>query len=345
MSIEQPLTNREIAELLARRGDETEGPRRRAYRRSSEAAFVWHEEAADLLGEGRPLTDLPYIGDRLAARIEGWITDAPQPIEPPPSRRGFVTLTDVMRVLTDAPYQPSDLKGDLQMHTVYSDGLETVGSMAAATAARGFEYIAITDHSSGQRIPRGMTPEELELQTNEIAKLNKGNANIRLLRSIEMNLFADGSGALTASELKRFEIVVGSFHAALQSTDDETHRYVTALRNPCVDIIGHPRGRMFNRRAGLNADWDVVFQTALDEDKALEINSNPARQDLQVELLQGAREAGIKLSIGTDSHSIPELDWVVFAVGSAVMAGIPKEQIINFLPVEQLLEWRAGHGR
>jgi histidinol phosphatase-like PHP family hydrolase len=87
----------------------------------------------------------------------------------------------------------------------------------------------------------------------------------------------------------------------------------------------------------------VVFQTALDEDKALEINSNPARQDLQVELLQGAREAGIKLSIGTDSHSIPELDWVVFAVGSAVMGGIRKEQIINFLPVEQLLEWRAGH--
>jgi hypothetical protein len=102
LSAELPLTNREIAELLAERGDETEGHRERAYRRSSAAALVWPEEAANLLAEGRPLTDLPYVGDRLAACIEGWIVDPPEAVEPMPRRRGFVTLTDVMAVLTSA---------------------------------------------------------------------------------------------------------------------------------------------------------------------------------------------------------------------------------------------------
>jgi len=341
--MELPLANRSIAELLARRGDETEGPRQRAYRRSSAAAFVWPEEAAEVLAAGRPLTELRYVGDRLAARIEGWITDAPEVPEPPPSRRGFLTLTQVARALEGAPDWRS-LKGDLQMHTVYSDGVETVAAMAEACAIRGYEYIAITDHSGGQRIPVGMTDEEIARQAQEIDEVNRSSDRIRLLRSIEMNLRPDGSGALEAGELGRFEIVVGSFHSQLRSTDDETRRYVTALRNPCVDIIGHPRARMFNRRGGLNADWDKVFDVAVEQDKALEINSNPARQDLPLDLLELAREKGVRLSIGTDSHSIPELDWVVFSLGSAVMAGVRREQIVNYLSVEELLEWRSGHG-
>jgi putative hydrolase len=345
MASDLPLINRDIAELLAQRGDETEGPRQRAYRRSSAAAFLWTEEAADVLAAGRRLTELPYVGDRLAARIEGWITDPPERPEPPASRRAFISLTQVLSALKSAPALRAELKGDLQMHTVYSDGDEPVESMARAAAERGYEYIAITDHSRGQRIPRGMTPEETERQAAEISTLNATEAvGVRLLRSIEMNLLADGSGALEPAELRRFEIVVGSFHSQLQSTEDETNRYVTALRNPCVDIIGHPRARMYNRRAGLYADWDKVLDVAFEEDKALEINATPARQDLQLELLEPARELGVKLSIGTDAHRIPELDWVVFSLGSAVMAGIPKDQIVNFMPVEKLLEWRAAHG-
>ena len=342
MSIELPLTNRDIAELLALRGDETDGPRQRAYRRSSAAAFVWPEEAAEVLAQGRPLTELRYVGDRLAARIEGWITDPPEVPEPPPSRRGFLTLSQVARALDGAP-EWGALKGDLQMHTVYSDGAETVATMAEECAQRGYEYIAITDHSGGQRIPVGMTDEEIARQAQEIDAVNR-ESGIRVLRSIEMNLRPDGSGALDAAELERFEIVVGSFHAQLRSTEDETHRYLAALRNPCVDIIGHPRARMFNRRGGLNADWDQVFDEAIANDKALEINSNPARQDIQFELLELAREKGVRLSVGTDSHSIPELDWVVFSLGSAIMAGVRREQIINFLSVEEVLEWRRGHG-
>ena len=342
MPIDVQITNQLIAELLARRGDETDGPRQRAYRRSSAAAFVWPEEAAEVLAQGRPLTELRSVGDRLAARIEGWITDPPEVPEPPPSRRGFLTLSRVAPALEGAP-EWRDLRGDLQMHTVYSDGAETVATMAEECSKRGYEYIAITDHSGGQRIPVGMTDEEIAAQAQEIDAVNREAGGIRLLKSIEMNLRPDGSGALDASELQRFEIVVGSFHMQLRSTEDETHRYVAALRNPCVDIIGHPRARMFNRRGGLNAEWDKVFDEALAHDKALEINSNPARQDLQLELLQLASEKGIRLAIGTDSHSIPELDWVVFSLGSAIMAGVRREQIVNFLSVDELLEWRRAH--
>ena len=343
MPTDVPLTNRDIAELLARRMEETEGHRQRAYRRSSTAAFLWPEEAAEVLAQGRPLTELRYVGDRLAARIEGWITDPPEVPEPPPSRRGFLTLSQVARAAAGAP-EWNALKGDLQMHTVYSDGAETVATMAEECAKRGYEYIAITDHSGGQRIPVGMTDEEIAQQAQEIDAVNRESKEIRLLKSIEMNLRPDGSGALEAAELKRFEIVVGSFHAQLRSTEDETHRYIAALRNPCVDIIGHPRARMFNRRGGLNADWGTVFDVAIANDKALEVNSNPARQDLQLELLQLAAEKGIRISIGTDSHSIPELDWVVFSLGSAILAGVKREQIINYLPLDDLLEWRRDHG-
>ena len=343
------LTNRDIAELLARRAEETEGPRQRAYRRSSAAAFLWPEQASAVLASGRPLTDLRYVGDRLAARISGWIEDPPEVPEPPPSRRGFLTLADLAPHLDAAPNWRAELKADLQMHTVYSDGLSTVGEMAEATAALGYRHIAITDHSSGQRIPQGMDEAAMVRQASEIADVNRDldsrGVDLVVLRSIEMNLNPDGSGALEAEALAPFELVIGSFHSMLRSDEDQTARYIAALRNPNVDIIGHPRGRMYNRRGGLNADWRSVFEVALELDKALEINANPARQDLQLELLELAREMGIRLSIGTDSHSIPELEFVVFALGSALKAGIAMDRILNFLPLDQFHEWRAARPR
>lgn len=335
-------TNQQIAELLAQRGDVTEGPRQRAYYRSSAAAFVWPEEAADVHAAGRPLTDLRYVGDRLATRIAGWIEDPPEAPEPPPHRDGFLTLTQVMAELDRAPDWQPELKGDLQMHTVYSDGLSTVDEMAEAAAGHGYEYIAITDHSIGQRVPKGMSEDEIASQWKEIEDANEAK-DIRVLRSIEMNLYAGGRGALETEALEGFEIVVGSFHSQLREIEDQTDRYVGALRNPTVDIIGHPRGRMYNRRSGLQAQWEKVFEVALEQDKALEINSNPARQDLQVDLLEMAARMGVRLSIGTDSHSIPELDFVVFSLGAALKAGVERSQIINFLSVEEVLAWRAGH--
>ena len=338
-------TNRQIAELLARRAEETEGPRHRAYRRSSAAAFLWPEEAAAVHAAGRSLTELRYVGDRLAKRIAGWIEDPPEVPEPPPERHGFLTISELLPVIQSGPDWRAELRGDLQMHTVYSDGLDTVADMAEACFQLGYEYITITDHSTGQRIPRGMQPDAIARQAGEIDRANREFAdterNFRILRSIEMNLRPDGTGALTAEELRDFELVVGSFHSDLRTTEDQTKRYVVALSNPDVDIIGHPRGRMYSRRAGLHADWDAVFQAALRFDKAMEINANPARQDLQLHLLETAAEAGIRISLATDAHSIPELQFMDFSVGTALKAGIARDRVINFMTVDELLAWRA----
>jgi histidinol phosphatase-like PHP family hydrolase len=338
------LTNAQIAELLARRGDETDGPRQRAYRRSSAAAFVWPEEAAAVHAESRPLTELTYVGDRLAARIAGWIEDPPELPEPPTSRRNFITLADVLQTLGAHPKTREDLRGDLQMHTVYSDGLATVEQMANVADAFGYDYIAITDHSRGQRVPRGMDEEAITRQAAEINATNDSlraqGSKLRVLHAIEMNLYPDGSGALDGDALNPFELVVGSFHSQLRADEDQTERYIAALNNPHVDIIGHPRGRMYNRRGGLQADWHAVFDAAVELDKAFEINANPARQDLQLELLDIARAKGVRLSIGTDSHSIPELDFVVFSLASAIKAGVSRDRILNFGSCDELLEWR-----
>jgi histidinol phosphatase-like PHP family hydrolase len=340
------LTNRDIAELLARRGDETEGPRRRAYLRASAAAFVWTEEAAQLLADGRPLTELRYVGDRLAGRIANWIESETEVPEPPPSRRGFATLSLLSGFVRANPDWEKDLRSDLQMHTTYSDGLASVEAMARACAGRGYSHIAVTDHSEGQRIPAGMDGAALARQSREIAEVNeeleRDGTELRVLCSIEMNLYVDGSGAIPPDELDAFELVVGSFHSALRTEEDETERYLTAVRSSGLDILGHPRGRMYNRRGGLNADWEMVFDAALEADVAFEINANPARQDLQSELLELAGERGLRLSIGTDSHSLPELDFVTFSLGAALAAGINRARILNFMPVDELLEWRRG---
>lgn len=337
------LTNRDIAELLARRGDETDGARQRAYRRSSAAAFVWMEEAATLVAQGRPLTELRYVGERLARRIQGWIESPPEVPPPPPSRSDFLTLTEAEVLLENRFEWRSDLKADLQMHTVYSDGLESVATMVVAAEQRGYEYVAITDHSAGQRIPRGMETDQVVQQWAEIdatnTQLRARDSQLRVLKSIEMNLMPDGSGALEAKELAGFDLVMGSFHSKLRGDEDQTHRYLGAIRGGTVDIIGHPRGRRYDLRPGLNANWDAVFDAARDYDVAFEINANPARQDLQVALLELARDKNLRLTIGTDAHSIPEFDFVGFGLALAVRAGVERSRIVNYSSVDDLLAW------
>jgi DNA polymerase (family 10) len=140
--------------------------------------------------------------------------------------------------------------------------------------------------------------------------------------------------------------VLGAFHSKLRALDDQTERYLAALRNPAVHVLAHPRGRRFNVRLGLHADWPRVFEEAAGLHKALEIDAYPDRQDLDVELLSLARESGVWISIGTDAHSTAELMFMEFGLAAAIRAGIPQERILNFMSREDLLEWasrvRAG---
>ena len=340
------VTNLEIAELLALAGERAEGHRSKAYSRASRAALLWDVEAADVVAAGKPASSLEALGDRLGARVEGWLQDPPEIQGSPPEKRaGFSTHARALSELGDDPDwgQP---EGDLQMHTTYSDGKASVKEMALTAAHMGRSYVAITDHSQSLKIVRGMNEAALARQGEEIdrtnAELEASGGDFRVLRAIEMDLTPTGEGDTDPAALETLDLVLGSFHSQLRVTEDQTDRYLAAIHNPHVNVIAHPRGRKWNVRGGLRADWPRVFEAAAQRDVALEINAYPHRQDLQPELLPGAQEAGVRISIGTDAHDPTELRFLPVGLAAARAAGIPRDRILNFLPRRALLEWAAG---
>ena len=322
-----PLTNAQLAELQARMAeDEPAAHRQKALQRAARSAYQWPEEASSLLDEGRSLTELRAVGPWLARVIETLSNDpAVEPPPPPELRRDFLTLAEVRRTLAANPDRLPALRGDLQSHTTYSDGKASLREMAGAAAALGYEYQAVTDHSKGLPIARGMHEARLGEQGEDVA--------------IEMNLSPDGEGDMEPEALARLDLVLGAFHSQLRVTEDQTERYLKALRNPTVNVLAHPRGRRFNVRLGLGADWARVFEEAARLDRAVEIDAHLDRQDLNVELLRLAREAGTRISIGTDAHSVRELGFMEFGVAAAIRAGIAPERILNCMAADELLAW------
>jgi histidinol phosphatase-like PHP family hydrolase len=341
------MANAVLAELLARAAEDEAGHRQQALMTAARhAMFTWPEEAAAMAVAGRSLTDLPSVGPWIARIIQGWLDDPPDPPESPDVRRGFLSLADVRSTLTSAPGWADGLRADLQMHTTYSDGKASLREMVSAAAGLGYEYIAITDHSQGLKIAGGMDEAELAVEADDVRRVNEelrsAGASLHVLHSIEMNLSPEGEGDMDPGVLSRLDLVLGAFHSKLRVTDDQTDRYLAAMRNPTVNTIAHPRGRRFGLRLGLQADWPRVFEAALEFDKALEIDSLPVRQDLNVELLELAREVGVRISIGTDAHGVAELRYMEYGLAAAIRAGIPKQRILNFRPRDEVLSWAAA---
>lgn len=339
------LTNSQVAELLARAAEGAEGHWGRALRKASRAALGWPEEIAALVAGGRRLTELARVGPRVERLLLEWLEQPPEVPDPPPARAGFLTFAEARALLSQHPEWERGLRGDLQMHTTYSDGSASIEEMGRAAFALGYEYVAVTDHSKSLKIAGGMGEDELTRQGDEITRLNQQLAKDgrRMLRSIEMNLFPDGGGDMDAQALAPLDLVLGSFHSQLRRKEDQTHRYLAALRHPGVHVLGHPRGRIYNFRPGLRADWPRVFAEAARLGKAVEIDCYPDRQDLDVNLLGHVSDAGTWVSIGTDSHHPGELLFMPLGLAAALEAGLPRERILNFLPAEALLEWARGH--
>jgi histidinol phosphatase-like PHP family hydrolase len=338
------LSNSALAELLAVASKTAPYPiLQKALRRASRRALMWPEEATRLLEQGRSLTDLAGVGPHLERIIREWLDNPPEIPEPPPLRAGFLTIAEARAELARDPSWAAAARGDLQMHSEWSDGSGTIAEMADAANERRYEYIAITDHAQGLKIAGGIGARELRSQAAEIRKINtrfeKSGAALRVLRSIELNLNPQGEGDLPTRVLDQLDIVLGCFHSALRRKDDQTDRYLAALRNRDVHILGHPQGRIYNFRAGLDADWPRVFATAAELDKALEIDSYPDRQDLRPDLLSLAAEAGCRISIGTDAHGPTQLPFIELGLASALRAGVRRDRILNFLSLEELLTW------
>lgn len=341
------LTNALIGELLWREAEAAEGQRRLALRRAARAALhLWPDEAARVAATGEPLTSLPFVGPRISARIEGWLAAPPDISEPPADRRGFMTRAEARAILARDPSWIARYRGDLQIHTTFSDGAASLREMTDGAVARGYDYAAITDHSKGLPIAGGKDEAAFALQAAEIARRNEelaaAGSGLRVLRGIEMNVDLEGRGDMDPRFLDTLDVVLGAFHSKLRDREDQTLRYLRALRNPRVHVLAHPRTRMIGRRVGLRADWRAVAEAAREFDKALEIDASPDRQDLDVETLAHVREAGCRVAIDTDAHSVMELAFVDFGLAAALGAGIAPERIVNFQTREDVLAWTAS---
>jgi len=156
-----------------------------------------------------------------------------------------------------------------------------------------------------------------------------------------MNLNPRGEGDMDPRSLARLDIVLGAFHSALRTKEDQTPRYLAALRNPDIQILGHPRGRIYNFRLGLKADWARVFAKAAKLDKAVEIDSYPDRQDLNLALLKVARKEGARISLGTDAHHAHQLEFIELGLAAALLAKIPPDRVVNFMELASLRAWVA----
>lgn len=239
-----------------------------------------------------------------------------------------------------------NIKADLQTHSNYSDGKLTMLEMAQAAAKRGIKVIAFTDHSASLGVTGGLTMERHKAQAAEIKKVQKQVGDkITVLHASEVEIRADGSLDYPDEFLATLDLVLASLHTSLrQPREKVTQRVINAIRNPHVDIIGHPTGRLIPDREGADLDMDAVLHAAAETGVALEINAHPSRLDLDDVYARRARELGIPLSINTDSHSEHDFDMLPYGVATARRAWVEPKDVINCWTKDKLLKWLKNRG-
>ncbi len=231
-----------------------------------------------------------------------------------------------------------DIKGDLHMHTTWSDGANSIEEMAEACRNRGYRYIAITDHSHYLKVANGLTPERLLKQREEIKKINEKYDDFTILSGVEMDILPDGTLDYDDDLLEGMDIVIASIHSAFsQPREKIMNRLKTALENVHVDIIAHPTGRLIGRREGYDVDLDLLIELAKETNTVLELNANPNRLDLASPHVRKAQEAGVKIVINTDAHQIGTLSQMEIGVSSAKKGWIRKSTVLNTFDLNDLL--------
>ncbi|HJV16205.1 MAG TPA: DNA polymerase/3'-5' exonuclease PolX [Bacillales bacterium] len=234
----------------------------------------------------------------------------------------------------------SDIKGDLHMHSTWSDGAYSIEEMAEACRKRGYQYMAVTDHSQYLKVANGLTPERLLKQKEEIKKLNEKYDDFHILSGIEMDILPDGTLDYDDDILKEMDIVIASIHSAFSQPKEKImNRLKTALENHHVDIIAHPTGRLIGRRAGYMVDIDLLIELAKQTNTVLELNANPNRLDLASEHLRKAQAAGVKIVINTDAHKLDTLTHMEIGVSTAKKGWIQKSAVLNTLDQNELLQF------
>lgn len=236
--------------------------------------------------------------------------------------------------------RPEEIRGDLQLHTTWSDGSLSLSDLAAAVRARGYEYMAVTDHSASTRVAGGMDAERLLAMLAEVRGLDRRLRGFRILAGCEVDIRADGSLDFPDELLAQLDLVQVSVHSRFKMPRAEmTARMVRAVRHPLVHILGHPTGRLIGERAPYAVDLEAVLQAARQAGTAVEINAAPSRLDLNDVHARRARELGIPIAISTDAHTAEQLAYMRFGVGVARRAWLSASDVLNTRPADRLVAW------
>ena len=263
------------------------------------------------------------------------------PWMPPELRKGDGEIEAARAGTLPTVVTHEDVRGDTHTHSDWTDGVDTIETMARAAREIGHEYIVLTDHSPSLGVARGLTPDRVDAQRTEIARLNAELAPFRILHGTELEIRADASLDYPDELLARFDVVIASIHTGRnQSSEQLTKRALAAIENPHVDVIAHPSGRIVNRRDPLPLDWPRIFEAAARTGTALEINGSP-RLDLDDALARAAGRAGARLTVASDAHRTEELAQQRYAVDLARRAWLGAEQLLATRTADELLEMLA----
>ena len=233
-----------------------------------------------------------------------------------------------------------DIRGDLHVHSAWSDGQNSISDITRAAEKMGYEYIVISDHTVGLGIANGLDEKRLEARQKEIETVQKAHPKIKILSSVEVNIKASGDLDIADWMLEKLDIVTASVHTSFyQEKEVMTNRLIKAISHPNVDIIGHPSGRIIGQREPCEVDWPKVFEACAKHQTALEISAFPNRLDLTDVLCQEAKKYGVKFAISTDAHQLAHLNLMKFGVSVARRGWLTKEDITNTYSLKDFTEW------
>ncbi len=312
-------------------------------RRAVEQGLRISEYGVYKVEEGKPEAE----GERVAGREEADVYAAVGlPWIPPELRENRGEIEAAARNSLPRLIEQTDLRGDLHMHSVWSDGRSTIEEMVEACAARGYEYMVISDHSKALAMTNGLDAYRLREQWKEIDAVRGRHPEIRILRSMEVDILADGSLDLEDEMLEGLDVVLVSLHSRFELTAaQQTERVLKALEHPETNIFCHPTARILNRRKPVDMDMDLILRRAAELGVVVELNASPHRLDLKDDHLRLARAVGCRIVISTDSHRTTELEQMRHGVEQARRAGLQAGDVINTLPYEEMRKAFERPGR
>jgi putative hydrolase len=308
-----------------------------AYRNAADVVEGLTEADRERHGTANSWQSLPGIGPKTAKVIaQAWAGREPD---------ALTELRSAARDLGGGEVRAA-LKGDLHVHSNWSDGSAPIEEMMLAAKELGHEYCAMTDHSPRLKVANGLSPERLRKQLDVIDGLRDGVAPMRILTGIEVDILEDGSLDQEDELLERLDVVVASVHSKLaMDAPSMTRRMIKAVSHPHADVLGHCTGRLVTGGRGIRAeskfDAEKVFTACRDHGVAVEINSRPERRDPPTRLIAMAREIGCHFSIDTDAHAPGQLDFLGYGAQRALDNDVPADRIINTWPVQRLLDWAS----